>query len=439
MDNCPEITTPSPSFPFPAYPTSGVVADSSFGSWQGIQVMYPEQCSPYSGHSAYPSPPATCNMVDTVASTIVTAGTPVELNPAYSIYSNDYPITSTATKPSYPKRSPSRSEHDSRPSRRSAKTLPYSGSRRTTLPVFPQGSIPISMLASGSQESWRSRVDVSHKSQSPEQPTDGAAKQPLSPCWLPTEPKRKPVVVKMPERYTHKLYDIDQKLLRLQADRARLVKQACDQLQLVAPERRGKPPGLVSLTLCTAGQSELGSLYAEEANFVLGSIGGLHHGLKQALENFTSFCSSFGVSDNISDAFAYIQTHLPQDVKLKLQESSTGLIQLEMEGLDISVTDDTVGTQVMLDTVNHVFRCAQEIKKSEGHIKQRLESLLCEARLRLEKVDQLCPEDSLEKRCNLRSVLEGNCAVIMAAQGIWQQYHQQAADRIRTITRFLSS
>ena len=440
--------TLSPNYPFPAFPTSSdsltwqtanalccsasETTTSTLPPSNQLQIatydnVYPYPCAqPYSTIAPSVLPPSPIDIF------LQLSPSPTSCCPSITIPGEKQIDTKLGKQPR---------------SRPNASNKPYSKTliRRTTSPVFPSHSIPVSTIG-------RRPISPFSMSSSLGRTTD--ITQLPNPAYT-TEKEHSfvpisPMCIRLHHPYLQQLEDIDKKILKLNAERGNLLKLAHEKSYLAVPLKSNstkREKGIVNLSLSSVDQLRIiENGLVEDANMLFLNIGGLHSSLEAAIEKFISLCSSGQSSvTTITDCFPYIHSLLPQEMRLKLQElPGTKFVQVEYCSSSPSPTTmpTTQSTslsslQVALDAVNEMIQYAQLMQHHSTVFDSRLISLYNRVQEIFDSLDQVCFDSSMERRGNMRAVIEGNLSVLLAVQQIWQQCCQKGMETLSCITESL--
>ena len=253
--------------------------------------------------------------------------------------------------------------------------------------------------------------------------------------------------VEMNIKEVKKIIDLDRKILKLQAERSKLVEKASQNTAKAAEslnEKYGgempKPHELVRVHLffIPVGIHMLDEPVFEEANTLLRRIGGKYVDLERAIATLRHICcKGMAVVPDFSTCFAYIKSLLQETQRLQLTESR-GVYQIELDG-------GGTGSQQLvpqefndaLAMANRVLHAAQAITHSYHAIQIHLQKVQGMARDRSEACDALCQQIGLtdrDRRGQIQSIMDGNFATLSTAVRVWPQYHRAASETIRAIT-----
>ena len=253
--------------------------------------------------------------------------------------------------------------------------------------------------------------------------------------------------VEMPMKFARKITELDRRILKLQAERSKLLEKAQQNKSDTPPainiEEKWPLPvekvaekGRVYLYIFPLGIHALDEPLYEEASTLLRHVGGLHYDLQSKIVNLRNMCCK-GMSSlpEISTCFAYIKSLLLEHQKLKLTCSITGLYRLDTE-----LHSGEIVPQEFVDslcTANDVLKSAQHITHTNTHIQTKLQQVQELATQKVMNCDDICQNLGIldrERRTQIRSVLEGNCTAVASAIREWPQYYRVATETIQAIT-----
>ena len=402
---------------------------------------------------------------------------------AYAPPPNHYLSDRSASNPNSPsselRRSRTMYASDSLPvrgprSRNRTSKSPRSGFKRATSPMFPDHSVPISSVSRHSSNASLSSIKsdpfgtISSRLSGISDPalyrdaTDSNVNSPAlsahgdpnSPRFIfghtqgPTDSSHKSnMELEMPLKYARKIFDVDRRILKLQAERSKLLEKA--QQQMNSDISRGieeirwptteKIPETVKVHLYVfpIGIDALDEPVYEEASSVLRSIGGMYSELQSAISNLRNICcKGMLFLPDISTCFAYINSLLHEHQRLKLAGSINGVYRVHF---DVNDGNDMVPQEFLyaLSAANDVLKSAQHITLAYPHIQIKLQNVQGMAIDKVVNCENICNKLGIldrERRTQIRSVLEGNTTAVASAMIVWPQYYKLATETIRAIT-----
>lgn len=255
--------------------------------------------------------------------------------------------------------------------------------------------------------------------------------------------------LEMPMKFARKITELDRRILKLQAERSKLLEKAQQNKSDTPPAIEEKWPmqvekvqekGRVHVYIFPLGIHALDEPLYEEASTLLRHVGGLHYDLQSKIVNLWNVTSCKGMSTlpEISTCFNYIKSLLPEHQKLKLTSSITGLYRLDTELLHVH-GGETVPQEFLdsLGAANDVLKSAQHITHTHKHIETKLQYVQKLATEKVQNCDSICQSLGImdrERRSQIRSVLEGNCTAVTSASREWPQYYRIATETIQAIT-----
>ena len=252
--------------------------------------------------------------------------------------------------------------------------------------------------------------------------------------------------VEMNTKDVKKIFELDKKILKLQAERSKLVEKASlSTSRAASPSEQydgtiSKPQEIVRVHLffVPIGIHVLDEPVFEEASTLLRRIGGKYLDLERAIATLRNICcKGMAVVPDFSTCFAYIKSLLQETQRLKLTDNG-GIYQIKLD------PGPTGGSQALpqeftdaLCMANHVLHAAQSITHSYHAIQMQLQKVQGMARARSEACDSLCQQIGLlerDRRSQIKSVMDGNFATVSTAVRVWPQYYGAATETIRSIT-----
>ena len=256
--------------------------------------------------------------------------------------------------------------------------------------------------------------------------------------------------VEMNVKDVKKIVELDRKILKLQAERSKLVEKASQMTAKVADSQSeqygggviSKPQELVRVHLffVPVGIHILDEPVFEEANTLLRRIGGKYFDLERAIATLRNICcKGMAVVPDFSTCFAYIKSLLQESQRLQLSDNG-GIYQIELDSGANGGGNQAVPPEFTdaLFMVNRVLHAAQAITHSYHAIQMQLQRVQGMARDQSEACDTLCQQIGLverDRRSQIKSVMEGNFATLSTAVRVWPQYYTAATETIRSITR----
>lgn len=260
--------------------------------------------------------------------------------------------------------------------------------------------------------------------------------------------------IAMPMKLARKITDLDKKILKLQADRSKLLEKA-HQGKSASPldgkmnvdtrmiTERSSEIGRVHLYIVPLGIHALDEPLYEDANAILRQVGGLYFDYQSSVDNLRSICCKGMMRlPDISTCFAYIKSLLNENQCLKLGNTIAGLyrIQLDLDGTTSGQAETgTVPTEFVesLRVANQVLQCAQQITRAYPTVQMHLQQVRQMASTKADGCDTICQNLGIvdrERRTQIKSVLEGNCTIMSSVERVWPRYYQVATETIKTIT-----
>lgn len=257
--------------------------------------------------------------------------------------------------------------------------------------------------------------------------------------------------VEVPAKYSRRISDIDKKILKLQADRSKLLEKVYQSDVGLAEDSRGPdgmhawlfnekmPMGRAHLYIFPLGIHELDDPLYDEASKLLREVGGLYLDLQTSISIMRRICcKGMFIPAEISTCFAYINSLLHEHRNLKLSNVD-GVYSVTLES-DQVTSEEILPTEFTeaLTAANQVLKCAQQITLSHSSVLVQLQKLRQIAVGKLETwnttYQKLVEIVDREKRTQIKAILEGNCTTMASAERVWSQYYQAATQTIKTIT-----
>ncbi len=260
--------------------------------------------------------------------------------------------------------------------------------------------------------------------------------------------------IAMPMKLARKITDLDKKILKLQADRSKLLEKA-HQGKSASPldgkmsvdtrmiTERSSEIGRVHLYIVPLGIHALDEPLYEDANAILRQVGGLYFDYQSSVDNLRSICCKGMIHlPEISTCFAYIKSLLNENQCLKLGNTVSGLYRIQLD-FDSNVSGQpdagTVPAEFVesLRVANQVMQCAQQITRAYPTVQMHLQQVRQMASTKADGCDTICQNLGIvdrERRTQIKSVLEGNCTIMSSVERVWPRYYQVATETIKTIT-----
>ena len=347
------------------------------------------------------------------------------------------------TNPYHNKRS--KTDHQSRSANKSLKAVKKHVQKRASRssPIFPSCSTPISMIGQCGVQSRSpaTTTKISLTKQSKDKLPKSIASTDQTYMSLS--------IVLQHSQSMQQLKDIETKILRLQADRGRLLKLAQERSHLgrarLCPQRNRHSDNSLNLYLSTVEQyRHVENGLIEDGNCLTFKIGELYSSLDCAIERCVSLCSSGQSSINdISDCFPYINSLFSAEkctTKVRVQlEHESNFIHLELCNSSTTSSSSSDGSQIILDTLNQILYHSQTIQQYSNEITRSLQSLKTKIQEMLNKIEETMKSSSLETKLCIQSVIEGNLSVVCAMQQIWERTEKYGMETLATITDSLGN
>ncbi len=263
------------------------------------------------------------------------------------------------------------------------------------------------------------------------------------------------VEVELPSKYARSICELDKGILKLQAERYRVlervyhIKQSEASLSGFSQHNAAEfSSGLeipvetskVRLYLCPVGIQELDEPLCDRGNKLLKKIGGLYLDLQVAVMNLKNAChisSSQGTFlSDIAICLLSMINLLPKEQKLNLIKSDgiyTIFIEDQVE-ID-SMLNNSPKLLEPLSNINTVLHCAQRITLSYSSVLTDLDLAKKLADEKMKDIDHnIVVQCGMPDRATAHAILRGNYITVMSVKKLWAQYHQMASDAITEIT-----
>lgn len=258
---------------------------------------------------------------------------------------------------------------------------------------------------------------------------------------------RSSMELEMPIKFVRKIVDLDKRILKLQAERAKWLEKAQQtksetppgvEEKWIHPVEKSPENGRIHLYIFPIGIYALDEPLYEEANSLLRRIGGLHFDLHSSILVLKNVCYKGMIfQPDISTCFAFIKSLLQDGQKLKLAWSITGVYRIQ---LDTEPSNPDAVPQELVDSLsaaNEVLKAAQHMTLVHTHIETKLQHVKEMAMEKLHSCDNICQKLGIidrERRNQIKSVVEGNCTTLSSAERVWPQFYQMATETIQAIT-----
>jgi hypothetical protein len=260
--------------------------------------------------------------------------------------------------------------------------------------------------------------------------------------------------LQIPAKYARRINDLDKKILKLQADRSKVLEKVHQTKSassgLIADTRISemvdtwlfseKLPemGKAHLYIVPLGIYELDDTLYDDASKLLREVGGMYLDLQTSISILRSICcKGMFIPAEISTCFAYIKSLLNENRNLKLSNLD-GVYSIQLDADEVPSDGDLpVEFTEALRSANQVLKCAQHITLSYVTVQMKLQKMRQIAVAKLDTCNETFNKLELtdrEKRSQIRAVLEGNCTTMASAERVWPQYYQAATQTIKIIT-----
>lgn len=257
------------------------------------------------------------------------------------------------------------------------------------------------------------------------------------------------LALEMPTKYAREINEIDKKIWKLQVERSKVLEKVhytkssgtgpavhAGQADMNALLLSDKPSDMekIHLYIFPLGIHELDDPLYDDASKLLRLVGGLFLDLQNAIHFLkTICCKGMFLPSDIKTCFVYIRSLLKEGQKLKLSETQ-GLFRIL---LDVDGGNSNGGLSEPLRAANEVLRCAQHITLLYTSTQMQLQKLCQIASGKANSCDETCQKLGIldrKRRNQFRAVLDGNCTTMASAERVWPQYYQIAMETISSIT-----
>lgn len=258
--------------------------------------------------------------------------------------------------------------------------------------------------------------------------------------------------LEMPSKYARRINDLDRKILKLQAERSKVLEKAHQNKSSTGPRadlwhtdvdawmfpEKLTEVGKAHLYIFPLGIHELDDALYDDANTLLRQVGGFYLDLQTSINILRSMCcKGMFLNAEISTCFAYIKSLLHENQNLKLSNSQ-GVYSIQLDSEE-GLADEVLAVEFSeaLAAANNVLRCAQHITISYINVQAQLQKMRQVAASKVDNCSSICQKLGVadrERRSQIRAALEGNCTTMASAERVWPQYYQTATQTIKTIT-----
>lgn len=262
---------------------------------------------------------------------------------------------------------------------------------------------------------------------------------------------RSSLEVEVPVKYARRISELDKRILKLQAERSKMLEKASQISKPDAPtntfwqddkwpiqmSEKSSEFGRIHLYVFPLGVHALDEPLFEESNTILRHIGGLYYDLQTSIRQLRKVCyKGMLYQPDISTCFAYIKSLMQEHQRLKVTAPVNGLYMVEVDMDPGTSTLVPPEFEHSLEVANQVLRSALIITQSYTHVQMKLQSVQAMATDKVHRCDAICQELGIldrERRNQIRMVLEGNATAVSSALRTWPQHFQFATETIRAI------
>lgn len=256
---------------------------------------------------------------------------------------------------------------------------------------------------------------------------------------MPPSTTKSALKIEMPIRYVKKITDLDRKILKLQAERAKLLEKGqskVDDLENSFESRRGSVDfkSSVQVHYYAVGIPELDGACYNEGNLLLTSIGGINNDYKVAVETLCEACNEKKSSDNVSQCLAHMKTLLVGHQSLKLHQMEGGLYQLLVQPNDPQMICHDLSQA--LAVANKLLKITQQIVGSSTIVENRLKIVIETVCQLVTGCEATCDHLGIidERKVQIKNVLEGNQIALETALRLWPKSCMSAKNTLQAIT-----
>jgi len=260
---------------------------------------------------------------------------------------------------------------------------------------------------------------------------------PVSP--LPPSTTKSALKVEMPSRYVKKITDLDRKILKLQAERAKLLEKGqskYDDLESSSESRQGSmdTKSSVQIHYYAVGIPELDGACYNEGNFLLTSIGGISNDFRTAVNNLCEACNEKKSNENVSSCLVYMKTLLVGYQSLKLHQMDGGLYQLLVQPDNPQMICQDLSQA--LAAANELLKITQQIVGSSAVVENRLKLVIDTVCQLVQSCEATCNHLGIidERKVQIKNVLEGNQIALETALRLWPKSCASAKNTLQAIT-----
>ena len=257
---------------------------------------------------------------------------------------------------------------------------------------------------------------------------------------MPSSVSKSALKIEMPSRYVKKITDLDRKILKLQAERAKLLEKGQskvgDDLESSFEGRRGSidTKSSVQVQYYAVGIPQLDGACYNEGNFLLGSIGGINNDFRMAIESLCEKCNEKKSSENISNCLLYMKTLLVGHQSLRLHQMDDSLYQLLVQPDNPQMICRDLSEA--LAAANELLKITQQIVGSSTIVENRLKLVIETVQQLVQSCEATCDHLGIvdEQRAQIKNVLEGNQIALETALRLWPKSSLAAKNTLQAIT-----
>ena len=255
---------------------------------------------------------------------------------------------------------------------------------------------------------------------------------------MPPTTTKAALKIEIPVRYVKKITDLDRKILKLQAERAKLLEkgQSKADLENSHDNRRGsfETKSSVQIHYYAVGIPELDGACYDEGNLLLSSIGGITNDYRVAINNLCEVCNQKNAGNTITDCLNHMKTLLVGHQILTLHQMDGGLYQLLVQPNNPEmICQDLVQSMV---AANELLKITQQIVGSSAVVETRLKLVIETVVQLVQSCEATCNHLGIldERKIQIKNVLEGNQIALETALRLWPKNCLAAKDTLAAIT-----
>jgi len=256
---------------------------------------------------------------------------------------------------------------------------------------------------------------------------------------MPPTTTKAALKIEIPVRYVKKITDLDRKILKLQAERAKLLEKGqskVDYLENSTDNRRGsfETKSSVQIHYYAVGIPELDGACYDEGNLLLSSIGGITNNYRVVINNLYEVCNQKDAGHSITDCLNHMKTLLVGHQTLKLHQMDDGLYQLLVQPDNPEMICQDLAQSMV--AANELLKITQQIVGSSAVVETRLKLVIETVIQLVQSCEATCDHLGIldERKIQIKNVLEGNQIALETALRLWPKNCLSAKDTLAAIT-----